>query len=211
MSATLGRVTTSTAQAGFIADPNSIHRNTGRQIDWANVGEQYRTTPGGIVTVGAIAAQGATSVTVLALPVAIPSGTTLDFGGAKFARLTADAAAGATTLTVAALPTALAVNDVATVAGSGAKKLPAGTPVGELLGGGLVSPRVVTTNPATALLATDAGENDLSAALTGYGLIVGGTIFENLLPGGAPAGAVKTELAIAGCFFTWETYGANRS
>ncbi|RYX83963.1 hypothetical protein EON83_12560 [bacterium] len=65
------------------------------------------------VVVGAIAAQGATSVTVAALSKPLPSGTVLDFGTNKFARLTAAAAKGATTLAVTALVTALAVNDTA--------------------------------------------------------------------------------------------------
>lgn len=77
------------------------------------------------------AAQGATSVPVAALTGAIPSGTTLDFGGAKFARLTAAAAAGATALTVAALPTALVSGDTATYLPAGSyKTVPSGTVVG---------------------------------------------------------------------------------
>ncbi|HXG86525.1 MAG TPA: hypothetical protein VNI84_21080 [Pyrinomonadaceae bacterium] len=83
-------------------------------------------------TVGAAGAlAGATSVPVAALSGAIPAGTTLDFGGAKFARLTAPAAAGATTLTVAALPTALVSGDTALYAGtSGKKTVIAGTRIG---------------------------------------------------------------------------------
>ena len=83
------------------------------------------------VTAGATAA-GATSVTVTALNGPIPTGTVLDFGGAKFARLTAAAAAGATTLTVAALPTALVAGDLATYSPSGIKYIPAGTLVGRV-------------------------------------------------------------------------------
>ena len=74
----------------------------------------FASATGTFVVVGAAgAAAGATTVPVDALTNAIPSGTTLDFGGAKFARLTAAAASGATSLTVAALPTALVDNDTA--------------------------------------------------------------------------------------------------
>lgn len=130
------RTTTRTATAAFIADANSIDRNQGRQIDWANV-----TAGAGVVP---------------------------------------------------------ALNS------AGKKWLRAGTAVGELLGTGKVSPRVVTTNPAIGFLETDAVEDDLQDAATGYGVIVGGVLFENLLPdssGGPPKtlpAAIKTEVQTAG-------------
>jgi hypothetical protein len=83
------------------------------------------------VIVGANAAQNATSITVSALAGAIPSGTVLYFGTAKFALLTAAAAAAATSLTVQALPTAISSGNTATYAGStGRKPIKAGTLVG---------------------------------------------------------------------------------
>jgi hypothetical protein len=100
---------------------------------------------------------------------------------------------------------------------TGKKVLPAGTVVGELLGGGKVSPRVVTTNPATGILAAQALEGDLDAALSGYGVIVGGRLYENLLPdatGGPPAtlaAAIKTELGTNSHGFSFETYSDDRS
>lgn len=61
----------------------------------------------------------------------IPSGSVLDFGGKKFARLTAEAAALTTSLTVAALPTALIEDDEATYQGtSGRFLIRGGTLVG---------------------------------------------------------------------------------
>lgn len=201
-----------------MVDHSSIERSSGRQIDWALVPDRYRT--GAVVaTVGAAgAAIGATSVPVAALTGAIPSGTTLDFGGAKFARLTAAAASGATTLTVAALPTALVSGDTATYAPPGSKKtMLAGTAVGTLLGAGKMVPRVVTTNPAVGFTETNATEDDPQDALSGYGMIVGGVVYENLLPdatGGPPAtlpSAIKTELTNAGCTFKFEPYGDSRA
>jgi hypothetical protein len=80
---------------------------------------------------GALAA--ATSVPVDALSGAIPSGTVLNFGTNKFARLTAAAAAGATSITVAAIPTALVDNDTAIYPGVGAKSVPSGTVIGRTI------------------------------------------------------------------------------
>lgn len=212
------RVTDTISRLPFVVDPVSIDRNSGRQIDWDNVAESTR--PGAFtVTVGTGgAAIGATTVPVTALPGALPSGVTLDFGGAKFARLTAAAAAGATSLTVTALVTALVAGDVATYTGAatGKKRLLAGTVVGSLLGGGKISPRVVTTNPAIGILESTATEDDSFAALSGYGVLVGGVFYENLLPDatGSPAtlaAAVKTELTNAGTGFSFEQYGDTRT
>ena len=103
-----------------------------------------------------------------------------------------------------------------TDAATGKKVLPAGTVVGELLGGGKISPRVVTTNPAVGILATTAIEGDKSAAVSGYGMLKGGVIYEALLPEstGTPkvlAAAVKTELKSADCNFKFEVYEDNRA
>lgn len=131
-------------QAAFVADPNSVSRSYGRQIDWAHVS---------------------------------------------------------------------AVDSL-----TGKKHIPAGTVCGELISGnGTISPRVVTTNPATCILTTAAYQDDPTAAATGYGTLKGGVLYENLLPdatGGPPKtlpAAFKTELAAAGCYFTWEEYQDTRT
>lgn len=98
---------------------------------------QFLAADGTKAVVAAAGAAGdATSIPLkTALVNAIPNGTSLDFGGKKFARLTAAAAKGATTLTVAALPTALVEDDTATYAGTGTKKklVPSGTVIGRTL------------------------------------------------------------------------------
>lgn len=95
------------------------------------VASQFIAPDGVRVTVDtAGAAANATAVPVTALSGAIPSGTLLDFGGKKFARLSAAAAAGATSLTVDALATALVAADVATYAGTKKKSIRDGTAVG---------------------------------------------------------------------------------
>ena len=97
----------------------------------------------------------------------------------------------------------------------GKKFLVAGTVVGELAGAGRVGPRVATTNPAIGILETDAVQDEGFAALTGYGVIKGGILYENLLPDatGTPktlAAATKTELNAAGNGFSFEQYGDSR-
>lgn len=86
-----------------------------------------------LVTMNGAAIQGATSLTVLALPGPIPSGTLLDFGGAKLAITSADAAASATSITVRAIPTALAGAETARYKGVQIKTIPAGTAVGRTI------------------------------------------------------------------------------
>ncbi len=85
-------------------------------------------------TTTAPAVAGATTVAVAALTGPIPSGTVLDFGGAKFARTTAPAVAGATSVVVAALPTALVAGDSATYLPVGAfKTVQSGTVLGRTI------------------------------------------------------------------------------
>ena len=69
------------------------------------------------------AAQAAVSVPIDALELALADGYVLDFGGAKFARLSAAAAVDAVALAVDALPTALVAGDEATIPGSPASSL----------------------------------------------------------------------------------------
>lgn len=102
-------------------------------------------------------------------------------------------------------------------ANTGKKVLPAGTVVGDLLGANKkISPRVVTTNPAVGILATNAVEGERSDSYSGYGLYIGGPVYEALLPDstGSPktlAAAIKTELSTAGCTFKYRTYEDNRT
>lgn len=189
----------------FVADRDSMSMDSGHTIDWDNVAEDYRETPGQTVTLGANVAADATSMTVVALTRALPAGTLLHFGEAgENVRVATSAAVGATTVAVDGDHGAIESGDSAVVAGSGYKRIPAGTPMGTLLSGNdSMSPRVVTTNPAVGLLATEAHENSRSDSRSGYGLFLGGVVYENLLPGatGTPrviASAIKTELQTAG-------------
>ncbi len=196
----------------FVADPESIDRNTGRQIDWTRISNTYKAGTSYIVKANGAAAAAATSITVDALPIALPIGTVLDFAGAgEFATLTAPAAAGDTTLTVEALDAGIEDNDEATylVSASNDKVIPAGTVMAELASGKVV-PRVARpgAEAAIGILWSTATENSLTDALTGYAIIVGGVIYETLLP--ETITSYKTELETNGTSWVWETYSDNR-
>ena len=206
----------------FVVDPHSIVRDDGRQIDWDQVPpDTYATSTGVTATVGAAgAAQGATSIPVAALAGPIPSGVTLKFTGAdEFATLTAPAATGATSLTVAALVNALESGDAATYRTNyGKRVIAAGTVMSELTSGKIV-PRAITTATATCILETAAEEGSPSDALSGYGVIIGGALYENMLPeatGGPPKvlnTTWKGELQTAGVGtgFAFRQYADTRS
>lgn len=96
----------------FVVDPLSIDRNTGRQIDWTKVPDSYQAGVAYTVQVNdADAAEGDTTLTVDALPVALPIGAVLDFGtlaaDAYTITTSAQASAAATSISVTALPVAL--------------------------------------------------------------------------------------------------------
>lgn len=212
-----GRKTTSPSRPPAVVDPDSLIRTQGRQVDWALVTNRYRQGAVAVVVGAAGAAQGATSIPVAALSGAIPGGTLLDFGGAKFARVTsAGAAAGATSVPVAAIPTALVQDDTAWTGGTGGKFIPALTVMVELSSGKTV-PRAIRPGAETAqfMIETDAAEDQRSNALTGFGHLAGGEFFENLLPDatGSPAvlpSAYKTELRAFGGPWLFDQYADSR-
>jgi hypothetical protein len=106
----MGRVYGFVSRPAFVLDPHSITRESGRQIDWGYVPDDYRIG-GQVVTMNGAASAAATSITVDPLPVALTVGMNLYFGQSQeFARVTAPAAAGATTVSVESLPQALEDN-----------------------------------------------------------------------------------------------------
>jgi hypothetical protein len=218
----MARATYYVTRPPFVVDPDSIDRSSGRQIDWDNVPESYRQ---GAVTVTAAtnADAAATQITVSALGGSIPTETNLYFGEAgEFARLAAAAASGATQITVDALGTTIESGDSAVYPGTGAKKIPAGKAMCELASGKIL-PRVNRpgSEVAAGFLETNAVEGEVQAAKTGYGMIIGGVLYENLLPDatGGTTGTIsqdyKNELASAtngkATGFAFEQYRDNRS
>lgn len=117
---------TSPAWAGDFLGPEHLVP-AGVKLD---VAQFYAPDSVRVVVGAAGAAANATSVPVDALSGPIPSGTVLDFGAKKFARLTAAAVAGATSLTVSALATALVDDDAARFMGTKLKSVEGGTVIG---------------------------------------------------------------------------------
>jgi hypothetical protein len=98
---------------------------------------------------------------------------------------------------------------------NGEKFLPAGTIVSELPDGKVVPRKdgVEYAGDAVGLLRTSAHEGSRVAALSGYGVVVGGVVFENLLPdhGQGAFDTWKGELHSAGPGFRFETYEDSRA
>ena len=95
---------------------------------------------------------------------------------------------------------------------AGDKVIPAGTPMADNANG--MVPRADLAadgsgGEAFGLLASAADEGARSDALTGYGVIVGGVMYEDLLPVALTA-TYKTELDSNGNGFVWETYEDDR-
>lgn len=161
-------------------------------------------------------AAGATAIPVDPLPTALAGNETADVKGSKLVQVATAADAGDTAITVEALPHALDNDDAAIVAGStdSGKFIPAGTVVCELSTGKIV-PR--SSRPgaetATGIIETGANEDSESDSLSGYGVIVGGNLYENLLPDSDPTTgllptAYKNEIQTAGVGtgFAFEQY-----
>lgn len=204
----------------FVANEHSLVRGTGRQIDWDLVPISF----GGdavLVKLSAQAAADATSLSVDALSAAVPAGTLLHFGESKeFARVTAAAAAGATSITVEALPSQIEDNDEAYYwPGREAKRIPAGTVMAKLSSGKVIPRSAVTASETSTSLLESTAIHEPGMADVGHGMIVGGVIFENLLPdwdGGSSGNwtdTYKDELIAAGVGLGWvfESYSDSTS
>jgi hypothetical protein len=177
---------------------------------------------GTFAELSAAAATGATSLTVNALAADIANAAEATFaGGTKQARVTAAAAVGATTVSVDELEFGIADNSEAKVEGSvgtGAKFIPAGTVMARLSSGKGVPRSIITgAEAACCILASNASDDDTNAGYTGYGELIGGVLYENLLPEadsgtGLISSTYKTELAVAGVGtgFAYRVYSDSR-
>lgn len=207
------RITHYSTMPGFIVDVNSIDRNGGRQVDWSAVPDSFRSTAFTIVTT-AIAPATDVKITVDPLAGNIPAGTLLYFGVGKYAYTTAEAMEGDTMINTEALPAEIASGDEATFGGVGKKSLPAGTILSQLTSGKVV-PRSSATTTAIGILESSAVQDSPIGDTTGYGVIVGGVVHENLLPdyNADPASPYQTtwkpELATSGTGFSWQLFSDN--
>lgn len=195
----------------ILVDAASAVRNAGRQVAWSEVPDTFRATPGfNVESDGTPSAGSAVEVAVEALPGPIPAGTQLvSDDGAKTMTLTADAAAGATTVT-ADLPEDLVDADTFVYKGAGEKIIKHGNPVQPASGDAdKIVPAVSGDGTAFGLLEGPAKENDNAAALSGYGVIVGGVIYRDLVPN--LDGTLEAQLKSDGMGFRFEDYADSRS
>lgn len=171
-------------------------------------------------------AAGATAIPVDALPTALAGAETALVKGSKLVEVSTDAAATDTALVVEQLPhaldsgdTAIAESDDETESGDGGKFIPAGTVVAELASGKIV-PRASRPGAETAsgIIETGANEFSTSDSLSGYGVMKGGHLYENLLPDadkttGLLPTAYKNELNTGGVGtgFSFEVYADTRA
>jgi hypothetical protein len=213
------RETRNPSRPGFVVDPNSVGSTQGRQIAWEFIPEKYRRGAALVKLNGAAVATDV-SLTVDALLVEVPAGRQLNFGGGKLAVTTATAPVGATTIPVAALAAGIADNAEAyfqpTGQESAGKVIPAGKVMCEMTDRRLCT-RAERPNAETAsqLLKTNATEDSISDAKTGYGTYDEGRFFENLLPDADPttgliSSTYKTELRAAGGAWRFEQYRDSR-
>jgi hypothetical protein len=197
----------------FIADNATVINTDGAQVDWAKVPDSYRNGAF-TVTATADAIATATAITVAALPGDVSAGTLLYFGTGKLAKVTTNAVAGATSLVVEALVAQVDDTDEAIVGGTGYKKIQAGTIMAQLSSGKVIPRAAVTgSETSTSILETSASEDDLTHG--GYGQLVGGVIYQNLLPDFTNASWASTwrgEItATAVGHFVFQTYADDRS
>jgi hypothetical protein len=107
--------------------------------------------------------------------------------------------------------------DPARVDANGRKYVPDGTIMARIAASGKVIPRrdvalaegnAAGTETAVGILIGQANESDRTDALTGYGLLLGGVVYGNLLPDVGQAGLAtwKTELETAALTFVYLTH-----
>lgn len=206
------------ALPSFIVDQHSIDRDGGHQIDWDAVPDSYRDDSIEVVLSGVHSA-GATVLHLEGgLTGALSAGQALYFGETgEFVLVATTAEEGASAVSVQATPQTLEDGDTATKIGSGKKTIRAGTAmVGADTNDPLVPRGTGAAGTADCLLATTAVEDEPHAALSGYGVIVGGVVYENLLPDAAPdtgalATAIKTELNASTKGFVYRVYEDDRA
>lgn len=196
------------SRLGFVVDPNSIVKNFGRKINWDGVvdvdakgnkqiigGAFVSQKGGGVVprkdaevAITALTEDGAGTATATAAGHGYQVGDKITITGAAVADYNGD-------WVVASVPT----DDTFTFDGV------TGTPADD--NGGATS-----ISKAIGILYEGINEAERERNLAGQAILIGGVIYENLLPdsGDSDFDSFKSEANSAGNGFTWETYSDNR-
>lgn len=206
----MGLTTTQLTRLRPYADESSLERLGGHQIDWSAVtltdadttkyvkaGTVVGRTAAGLLQPRAYSA----APTSIAVSSNVATVTLADHGysvGETVIISGADQSYVNGTFTVASVPT----DDTFTYATTGADVTATGT--------------IAMNRPAVGLIETDAVQNAAADSKTGYSVLVGGVVYETLLPDatGTPKelpAAYKTELASAGCTFKYAPYTDSRA
>lgn len=168
--------------AGDFGSPDLGLMRGGFRLDAAQWEERDYT-----ITATEVAAIAAVSITVAALPVAVPAGTDLSFDGVA-ARTSADAAIGATALPVEALEVAVADNATAvyTAVDTTPVTVVSGTPVGRTLAerdaGDQFGP-ADAADDEIYLIYFDVQDASINPDFVAYRPYAGRIVKENFLPG----------------------------
>lgn len=199
--------TSNAAQPGFIVDRYAMDLNTGRQIDWANVPSSYQNADGKkLLKAGTAMVERA-------------SGKVVPYNGTGAATTLTSVVVASNVATATKTSHGYSVGETVTISGSNlsyvnGRKVIASVPNANTftfaaVGADATSTgTIVTTRVAIGLLVSNALEGDPNAAMTGYGIYIGGSVYENLLPdaSGSPkvlADALKTDLQYTGNTTGW--------
>jgi hypothetical protein len=199
----------SLSRSRAVVDESSLERMNGLQIDWASITADAdgakRLKAGTIVSRKADGKVQPRSFTQTLTSVSVTSnvatatkvahgysvGEQIYVSGANLAYVNG-------IKTIATVPDA----DTITFAATGANASATGT--------------IVASRVATEMIETDATDLNRVEALSGYGSLVGGVFFENLLPDATGTPKVlptqyKSELVTAGCTFKFRQYADSRA
>lgn len=199
----MGRTTRDVSRPGFVADPSSVAQNGGRTIDWDDVPASRENSDGDKeLTAG--------------MPMSFTPNGLIPRPDTEFSISNLTATSGTVTVTTGSDHN-YEVGDEVTISGTsnydGTFEVTAvpssntfeyelgSTPADE--GSGTV------VIEARGLLYANAEENSKTDSLSGYGVIVGGVVYENLLPVSL-TDTYKSELQDHGTGFSYESYQDTR-
>lgn len=205
----MGLITYRPSRVRGVVDESSIERAGGHLVDWASVtaGSDGAKRLTGLQVVSRRAdgklqpRSHAVTLTSVVVASNVATATLVNHGFSIGEQITisgANLAYANGTVTIASVPDA----DTFTYAATGANATATGT--------------IVASRVAVGLIETNAAQDAREHALTGYSLIVGGVLYETLLPDatGSPKklpAQYVTELKAAGCTFKLVPYVDSRA
>lgn len=196
-----------------VVEEDSLRLTHGGAVDFNQLSAAFKTNAIKVVLAAAALAN-ATTLNVAPLSQSIGKGEILAFPGNRVAIVSAAAPAGAVLLPVASLKDALE-NNLTGKYGGKDKEIPAFTAMVRLASRYIVPYSERPGNETIiGLIGTNANEHSSTDSLSGYRIIVGGVLNENLLPdavNGVLPADIKAGLAACGTGFSWQIYEDSRA